>query len=94
VPARLRLDEIIGERLRRRQQLWRFATMIALGIGLGGIIGWYLRAPPEPGRATSATTIGPPEAGASVGGAAWQAKKEAAGRVAAALEGVEKGNVV
>jgi len=57
VPARLRLDEIVGERLQRRPPLWRFAAMIALGIGLGGVLGWYLRAPPGPGRATSAIAL-------------------------------------
>jgi anti-sigma factor RsiW len=55
VPPRLKLDHIIGERLRRRQQpLWRLAAMIVLAIGLGGVAGWYLRAPLESGRATSA----------------------------------------
>jgi anti-sigma factor RsiW len=57
VPPRLRLDQIISERLRRRQPLWRLAAMIVLGIGLGGIAGWYLRAPLEPGRTTSAIAL-------------------------------------
>jgi len=57
VPPRLRLDHIIGERHRRRQPLWPVAAMILLGIGLGGVAGWYLRAPQEPNRATYAMAV-------------------------------------
>jgi anti-sigma factor RsiW len=57
VPPRLRLDQIIGERLRRRQVPWRLAAMIVLGIGLGGVGGWYLRAPPRAEHATSAIAL-------------------------------------
>ena len=58
VPRRLRLDQIIGELLQRRQLPWRLAAMILLGIGLGGVGGWYLRAPPpEPTGATSAIEL-------------------------------------
>jgi anti-sigma factor RsiW len=57
LPPRLRLDQVIGERVRRREPLWRLAAMIVLAIGLGGVAGWYLRAPLEPGRATSAIAL-------------------------------------
>ena len=57
VPPRLRLDQIIGERLRRRQSPWRLAAMLVLGIGLGGVGGWYLRAPPKAEHATSAIAL-------------------------------------
>jgi len=57
VPPRLRLDQVIGERLRRRQSPWRLAAMLVLGIGLGGVGGWYLRAPPKAEHATSAIAL-------------------------------------
>ena len=54
VPPRLRLGQIIGERLRPRQLPWRrLAAMIVLGIGLGGVSGWYLRPLLQPDRAAS-----------------------------------------
>jgi anti-sigma factor RsiW len=57
LPPRLRLEGIIAARLGRRQTVWRLAAMVVLGIGLGGVAGWYLHGPREPGRNAQAMAV-------------------------------------
>jgi anti-sigma factor RsiW len=45
LPERLRLETIISERLRQRHYPWRLAAVVVLGLGLGGVTGWYLHSP-------------------------------------------------